>query len=308
MSSRAFNGPIRFPQHVGSVHDHGRPRLGLGAAALSCSYVALTVHWAVSVRRSTTGRWPSYPGAVVGEDPHPRSSAGRPLEPWVCDHTREPTVLFRVSCRHLTWMFTLFTSFAWALRVRGFSPSSCRWPIGPLARAIRPRRPPTRHQELARPWDWCECVPEFLCRFSPEHSPEHAPSDWAMRSEWTATSAPTRTQRRRRRISRTNEEVASFPDLLVQRTEPFLPLHLATWWVPHLCWGVWAKVPLNSGACLILPTALHCAWFHVLMTLSSPDSFCILFDITSEHSAEVKWLMLNKHNRWFHSSREISLG
>ena len=31
------------------------------------------------------------------------------------------------------------------------------------------------------------------------------------------------------------------------------------------------------------------------VTLSSPDSFCVLFDITSEHSAELKWLMLNKH-------------
>ena len=39
------------------------------------------------------------------------------------------------------------------------------------------------------------------------------------------------------------------------------------------------------------------------VTLSSPDSFCVLFDITSEHSAELKWLMLNKHKRWFHSSR-----
>ena len=33
------------------------------------------------------------------------------------------------------------------------------------------------------------------------------------------------------------------------------------------------------------------------MTLSSPDSFCVLFDITSEHSAELKWLMLIKHKR-----------
>ena len=31
------------------------------------------------------------------------------------------------------------------------------------------------------------------------------------------------------------------------------------------------------------------------VTLSSPDLFCVLFDITSEHSAELKWLMLNKH-------------
>ena len=42
--------------------------------------------------------------------------------------------------------------------------------------------------------------------------------------------------------------------------------------------------------------------FDFAVTLSSPDSFCVLFDITSEHSAELKWLMLNKHKRWFHSS------
>ena len=33
------------------------------------------------------------PGAVFEDDPHPRSNAGRPLEPWVCRHTREPTVV-----------------------------------------------------------------------------------------------------------------------------------------------------------------------------------------------------------------------
>ena len=39
------------------------------------------------------------------------------------------------------------------------------------------------------------------------------------------------------------------------------------------------------------------------VTLSSPDSSCVLFDITSEQSVELKWLILNKHKRWFHSSR-----
>ena len=41
----------------------------------------------------------SDPGAVFEDDPHPRSDAGRPIEPWVCRHTRQPTVLSRVSCR-----------------------------------------------------------------------------------------------------------------------------------------------------------------------------------------------------------------
>ena len=39
------------------------------------------------------------------------------------------------------------------------------------------------------------------------------------------------------------------------------------------------------------------------VTLPSPDSFCVLHDITSEHSAELKWLMSDKHKRWFHSTR-----
>ena len=38
------------------------------------------------------------------------------------------------------------------------------------------------------------------------------------------------------------------------------------------------------------------------VTLSSPDSSCVIVDITSEQSVELKWLMLNKQKRWFHSS------
>ena len=30
--------------------------------------------------------------------------------------------------------------------------------------------------------------------------------------------------------------------------------------------------------------------FDFAVTLSSPDSFCVLFDITSEQSVELKWL------------------
>ena len=37
--------------------------------------------------------------------------------------------------------------------------------------------------------------------------------------------------------------------------------------------------------------------FDFAVTLSSPESFCVLFDITSEHSAELKWPMLNRHKR-----------
>ena len=50
----------------------------------------------------------SDPGAVFEDDLHPRPDAGRPLEPWVCHHTREPTVLSRVSCRPLHLNFDRF--------------------------------------------------------------------------------------------------------------------------------------------------------------------------------------------------------
>ena len=37
--------------------------------------------------------------------------------------------------------------------------------------------------------------------------------------------------------------------------------------------------------------------FDFAVTLSSPASFCVLFDITSEQLVELKWPMLNKHKR-----------
>ena len=39
------------------------------------------------------------------------------------------------------------------------------------------------------------------------------------------------------------------------------------------------------------------------VTRSSPESCWDRFDIVSEHTVELKWLILNKHKRWFHSSR-----
>ena len=37
--------------------------------------------------------------------------------------------------------------------------------------------------------------------------------------------------------------------------------------------------------------------FDFPVTFSSPESFSFLFDITSEQLVELKWLMLNKHNK-----------
>ena len=66
---------------------------------------ALTLAWLYTEPSPCGGVRPagdlvdSDPGVVFEDDPHPRSDAGRPLEDWVCRHTREPTVLSRVSCR-----------------------------------------------------------------------------------------------------------------------------------------------------------------------------------------------------------------
>ena len=39
---RSSNGPIRFPHHLFSDHDHGRLRSSWGPQHLSCPYVGLT--------------------------------------------------------------------------------------------------------------------------------------------------------------------------------------------------------------------------------------------------------------------------
>ena len=45
--------------------------------------------------------------------------------------------------------------------------------------------------------------------------------------------------------------------------------------------------------------------FDFAVTLSSPASSCVLFDIALTLLMELNWPMLNKHKRWFHSSRVI---
>ena len=44
------------------------------------------------------------------------------------------------------------------------------------------------------------------------------------------------------------------------------------------------------------------------VTLSSADSFVFFFDITSEHSAELKWLKLKNHKMIPFITCEVSLG
>ena len=98
----------RFPHHLCSDYDHGRQR----SEREQQLFPALTLAW-LYIEPSPCGEVrpagdpvDSDPGAVFEDDPHPRSDAGRPLEPWVCHHTRDPTVLSRVSCRSFHWPFS----------------------------------------------------------------------------------------------------------------------------------------------------------------------------------------------------------
>ena len=69
--------------------------LGWGAAA-----PFLTLRWPdCTLSRLRAEEYDRSVTQSIATDPHPRSDAGRPPEPWVCHHTREPTVLSRVSCR-----------------------------------------------------------------------------------------------------------------------------------------------------------------------------------------------------------------
>ena len=52
-----------------------------------------------------------------------------------------------------------------------------------------------------------------------------------------------------------------------------------------------------DGALSLLRAIRFIIGLDFAVTLSSPDSFCVLLDITSEHSAELKWRVLNKHKR-----------
>ena len=106
------NGPFRVPQHLFSVHDHGRQRSDRGPQHLSCPDVGLTVHWAVSVQggvRPAGDPVDSDPGAVLEDDPHPRSDAGRPL---VSPHSGADGLVQGWAAAHFTWILTVFTSFA----------------------------------------------------------------------------------------------------------------------------------------------------------------------------------------------------
>ena len=65
----------------------------------------------------------------------------------------------------------------------------------------------------------------------------------------------------------------------------------------------WCREATTSGVLSLQRETKFIIGFDFAVTLSSPEFFRLLFDITSEQLVELKWLMLNKHKRWFHSSR-----
>ena len=78
-------------------------------------------------------------------------------------------------------------------------------------------------------------------------------------------------------------------------------------------WGIWLSDLVFPGLCDAIEASTSGALslhretkftigFDFAVTLSSAASFCFLFDITSRQLVELKWLMLNKHKRWFHAS------
>ena len=50
------------------------------------------------------------------------------------------------------------------------------------------------------------------------------------------------------------------------------------------------------------------SWVDLAVTRPSPDSCWARFAIAAVQAVELKWLILNKLNKWFHSSREIPFG
>ena len=96
--------PSASRRYLFSTHDHGRPRSNQARVlphtwplcgpdgTFSRLFAFVAEEHERPVTQSVATPEPGCP------DPHPRSSRGLP-RPRVCHHTREPTVLSRVSCR-----------------------------------------------------------------------------------------------------------------------------------------------------------------------------------------------------------------
>ena len=99
-----LNGPIRFPQHLFSVHDHGQLRSAyLSLRRPDCTSSRLR---AEEYDRPVTQSIAT--PAVFEVDPHRSSAAHTQDRTLVCHLTREPTVLSRVSFRPSHLIFDRF--------------------------------------------------------------------------------------------------------------------------------------------------------------------------------------------------------
>ena len=93
-------------------------------------------------------------------------------------------------------------------------------------------------------------------------------------------------------MSKRKQRVAPFFDAAQFAGSVEIDFHV--WFSPGLAEAVEAG---TSGVLSLHRKTKFIIGFDFAVTLSSPESFCVLFDITSEQSVELKWLMLNKHKR-----------
>ena len=75
----------------------------------------------------------------------------------------------------------------------------------------------------------------------------------------------------------------------------------------HGSWLPWLLFPghteVEDGTCDGVLAIRFIIGLDFAVTRSPPESCWDRFAIVSEHTVELKWLILNKHNKWFHSSR-----
>ena len=93
-------------------------------------------------------------------------------------------------------------------------------------------------------------------------------------------------------------QVSPFLDAAQSTRSEVIDFHI--WFSPGLSDAVEAS---TSGFLSLHRETKFVIGFDFAVTLSAPEFFCVLFDIASRQVVELKWLMLNRHRRWCHSSR-----
>ena len=92
-------------------------------------------------------------------------------------------------------------------------------------------------------------------------------------------------------MSKRPQQVSVFLDAAQSTSSEVIDSHI---WFSGLSGAVEAS---TSGVLSLHRETKFIIGFDFAVTLSSPESFRVLFDITSEQLLELKWLMLNKHKR-----------